>query len=328
MMKQFVSLVVLITVFAGTIGVVSAQSLAYFGVEDTIRTDQTVHNVIRLHFGEPIEHLDYQLGFRVFNLSTEQSFNFATCLPLNTGTASRITCDFIGMTRESNQLTLTFDTPDQVRDTGANLQFTGNYRISLPVENSFVLITLPEGEDTANVEKPYSPEGAQFLTTDGRTTSVFWELNNVSADDPLEFMVAYTRPDAILPGFPVDSALIVVLTIAVLLTMIAVVSYVRKAYVHKDRVASQQEVVKAVLNQDENMIVDIVAKNGGKVNQRVIVRESEFSKAKVSRLVKSLKERGILDVEPVGRTNRVMLKELVPKKDAEQQEGQSSSSPT
>ena len=39
------------------------------------------------------------------------------------------------------------------------------------------------------------------------------------------------------------------------------------------------------------------------------MRETDFSKAKVSRLVKNLKERGVVDIEPVsGRENRIILK--------------------
>ena len=57
------------------------------------------------------------------------------------------------------------------------------------------------------------------------------------------------------------------------------------------------------------MIIDILNKYSGKIGQKVIVRESDFSKAKVSRLVKSLKGRGVLDTEAIsGRENRIMLK--------------------
>ncbi len=63
-----------------------------------------------------------------------------------------------------------------------------------------------------------------------------------------------------------------------------------------------------LLKGDEKVLVDILNKHNGSVNQRVIVRESDFSKAKVSRLVAGLKERGIVDVEILGRTNKVTLK--------------------
>jgi DNA-binding Lrp family transcriptional regulator len=65
----------------------------------------------------------------------------------------------------------------------------------------------------------------------------------------------------------------------------------------------------SVLNKDEKRIVDILSRHGGKSGQKVLVRESDFSKAKVSRLVKNLKERGVVDIEPIsGRENRIILK--------------------
>jgi len=64
-----------------------------------------------------------------------------------------------------------------------------------------------------------------------------------------------------------------------------------------------------LLNKDEKRMVDIIARQGGDARQRVLVKESDFSKAKVSRLVKNLKERGVVDTEPIsGRENKVILK--------------------
>ncbi len=64
-----------------------------------------------------------------------------------------------------------------------------------------------------------------------------------------------------------------------------------------------------LLNKDEKRVVDIIARNDGQVRQSVIVKESDYSKAKVSRLIKNLKERGVVDTDPIsGRENKVILK--------------------
>jgi uncharacterized membrane protein len=63
-----------------------------------------------------------------------------------------------------------------------------------------------------------------------------------------------------------------------------------------------------MLTGDERRVIDIVAGNGGTVIQRVIVRETDFSKAKVSRIVNGLKNRRVLDIEPRGRTNKIILR--------------------
>ncbi len=63
-----------------------------------------------------------------------------------------------------------------------------------------------------------------------------------------------------------------------------------------------------MLNADERKVLSILAARGGKVLQKHVVRESGFSKAKVSRLLKAMGWRGLVKLEPVsGRENRVLL---------------------
>ena len=94
------------------------------------------------------------------------------------------------------------------------------------------------------------------------------------------------------------------LTAVVIVVMVGIAVYMRRP---KD--AKPADVIESVLNKDENAIVSILKRHDGKAGQKVIVRESDFSKAKVSRLVSNLKERGVVDTEPIsGRENKVILK--------------------
>ena len=43
------------------------------------------------------------------------------------------------------------------------------------------------------------------------------------------------------------------------------------------------------------------------IDQREIVKTTDFSKAKVSRVLRSLESRGIVEVTPKGRTKKVKL---------------------
>ena len=63
-----------------------------------------------------------------------------------------------------------------------------------------------------------------------------------------------------------------------------------------------------ILKNDERKVIDIIKERGGMCKQRVIVRETDFSKAKVSRLVKDLEERGLLRTEKAGRSKKVYIK--------------------
>jgi len=76
-------------------------------------------------------------------------------------------------------------------------------------------------------------------------------------------------------------------------------------------VSRKSELILSVLNEAERIVIDIVRKQGkDKVDQRKIVAQSGFSKAKVSRIIQSLESRGVVSVEKMGRKNRITLRKL------------------
>jgi len=284
---------------------VMGAELEYYGIEDTIKDDLTVHNNVVLKFKQPIGHLDYNAGFRVYNLTTEANFPFADCRASNSDSGSLIACDFTGMTTENNKLTLKFNTKDAITKKNGNYRFGVSYGVDVPMERAFIVIKLPENgilsEQVAN-QSFYPTDG--YLASDGRRIMVYWERENITTTDDLIFSVLYSMPGS---RDDIFNYIIVFLTLLILGVMVAIAVYMKRGV----RGTSTQKVVEAVLNKDERTIISIVKRNGGKVGQKVIVKESDFSKAKVSRIVKSLKGRGILATEPIsGRENRVILKEV------------------
>jgi uncharacterized membrane protein len=276
-----------------------AMGLQYYGLENTINSDMSVRSAVTLKFSEPISHLEYGLAFRAENLSVDSKFT-SDCELEPDEKRSVIYCDFVGMSEEDNLLELTFITNDAVKKINGNYQFNINYGISLPIERSFAIIKLPENgvltRQPAN-ESYYPPNGK--IMTDGKHIMVYWQEENLTSGDSLQFSVLFSFP-AFLP-ISGDSFLIAVLTILIIVSMIGIAVYVRRG--------EKIETVTSVLNEDEKEIVDILKRSGGKALQKILVRESGFSKAKVSRLVKNLKERGVVDIEPVsGRENRILLK--------------------
>ncbi len=297
-MKQFeltVSFVLSMIIFSSP---AMALGLEYYGVEMDVKQDLSVHNEVILKFNETISSMDYSLDFEVFNLDYQADFEFADCSAERNNRGSTIHCDFIGMTNEENTLTLDFDTMDVIRKTGDNYRFTVNYGIGLPVEASFVLITLPENHILAGGEnESYFPNSGGILS-DGRRIMVFWEDEGLGAGEEMQYSILFTRP-AMNAEFL--EYLIYLTAVAAIVLIIFGVFYLRRR-------GQNVAVVKSVMNRDEKRIIDILSSKGGKAGQKLLVRESDFSKAKVSRIVKSLKDRGVVDTEPIsGRENRVFL---------------------
>jgi uncharacterized membrane protein len=280
---------------------VSSQNLEYYGIETRLDSDMGVRNSVVLIFDSQIESFDYRTKYEIYNLEFESEYGEVECVTRAEVPGTVVSCNFVNLGDENKtQVQLDFETSENVVRNGDDYTFNSVHLVDLPVERAFSIVYLPE---TATIKtgisnESYTPRYGKTLS-DGRHIMVYWERDGVKKGDDLEFSVMYSMPAG--PGSFYDVAIVVI--IAFVLIVVIAVGYIKR--MHRE---SSFKVVVPVLKKDEKRIVDILAERKGQAIQRVLVRESDFSKAKVSRLVANLKERGILEVEHLGRTNRVILK--------------------
>ncbi|MBU0953641.1 MAG: hypothetical protein KKA90_04475 [Nanoarchaeota archaeon] len=317
-MKLFHALLVVSVLAVSMANPVAAQELEYFSIEDTINDDLSVSNELVLNFARPVTQLEYAFAFEITNLSVKADFASADCTNFPIEGKSTISCRFNGMTEKNSTLILSFLTENAVLKTDDGFVFSVNHGISVPIERSFVLIRLPENgilvKEPANLS--YFPPSGNILS-DGRRIMIFWEGYNLSSGDSLQFSVLYSTP---FIGTLSDTYILAAALLAVV-AMIGASVYIRRGQ------TKRVKVVTSVLSGDEKTIVSILEKHGGNALQKVLVRESNFSKAKISRLMKELKKRGVIGIEPVsGRENKVKLlihdreKKETPKPEARKEE--------
>jgi uncharacterized membrane protein len=67
-----------------------------------------------------------------------------------------------------------------------------------------------------------------------------------------------------------------------------------------------EKIILSVLDEFERKVFDVI-KEAGEINQKKVAQLTNLSKAKVSRVVKSLAERGLIEVERLGRTNKLKI---------------------
>ena len=198
---------------------------------------------------------------------------------------------------DSTKIEIQFSTRDILKEVDENYDFGHFIPIEGEVDRFFNIIYLPETATlvTDIPNESFSPRNGKPLS-DGKHIMIYWDKDNLKKGEDLYFSVTYKMP---VGGF-YDIGIMVAIAVVIIVSLGVV--YMRATRKHRS-----MKVIMPLLKGDEKVVVDILNKYKGTVNQRVIVRESDFSKAKVSRLVAGLKERGIVDVEILGRTNKVTL---------------------
>jgi len=163
-------------------------------------------------------------------------------------------------------------------------------------------VKLPDGVFIAEEDQvplPISPSGAE-KGIEGRRSTASWVFRNKDAGDIIPIRIYYEG----LLTTSIESFIYRWLFVFVLI-FIVVIFFVYRSMSRKS------ELILSVLNEAERIVVGIIKKQGkDKVDQRKIVAQSGFSKAKVSRIVQSLESRGVVSVKRVGRKNRISLRKI------------------
>jgi len=192
---------------------------------------------------------------------------------------------------------------DIVARAGNNYNFNIQLELKDDVSRVTSLVTLPVGMIIKD-ESDIFPSGFRTLSN-GRNILVYWELENISKTQPLSFRVKY---QSIRPSPEIFNRFYLLISLlSIVLFFVALYAFKkRKVIVKKIVRVKPEKIVMEVLDDYERKVYEVV-KEAGKIKQNDIVAKTGFSKARVSRVLKSLVEKKLVKVEKRGRTNIVEI---------------------
>lgn len=292
-MKRFILIVVFGLLLLPS---VSAQVMRRLNVTINVHEDGKADMGVSFRFTEEIKEVNFPLSTVIYDIETEDGKcivkkeikNILNCKPPSPFMVGEIT------------IHTNFKTRGMVEKQGNISYFSVDIPILWNTDRALVIVKLPAGMVlTEDILLPISPSGVN-VGSDGRRILAIWSFENKRNGDVIPIRIYY---ESLTPRTPIiehfDYRWSIVLLLVVIIGMI---------FIYK-RVSRKAEFILSVLNESERMIVDIVQKEEKKMtDQRKIVRLSGFSKAKVSRIVQSLEERGVVTVERIGRRNKITLK--------------------
>ncbi|MBN2101909.1 MAG: hypothetical protein JW716_03495 [Candidatus Aenigmarchaeota archaeon] len=307
-MKRVLLLVLLTLIIAPSFTVAAEEDgllerVQYYGIEATINKDFSVSHHVTLIFEGLVSNLEYNFPSEIYGLEVKNNYGHASCTSDFTVMGTNIKCKVTTDPEQANktQIEMDFNTTDSIKKLFGNYRFEESYGISLPIDSMTALIHMPPTGVLAssNPSESYYPENGKTLS-DGRHILLYWERENVTSSEELKYAVMY-----ILPGEPADTSnfIITLLAVIALIVIMGVGIYMKRGSSE-----TRIENVMPLLNQDEKKVIDILRNHDSEVMQKMIVIESDFSKAKVSRLIKNLSERNIIEIVSFGKKNRIKLK--------------------
>lgn len=277
---------------------IAMAQVQYYGVDIDI-TDKVMSNVkMTLTFVNPESNFDFNIIGKIENFAATSNAGPVNCTKI-IGGISYINCS-MGLTPEKRTVEISFETKDFVKPLEKTYFFDSDMSINKNIDQVYVLVKLPEGtgmpSDINAAKISYYENSTK--TTDGRRIIIIWNLKNVQARQPLRFQFLYEGVE-VAPIFSIRLRYFVMMGLAAA----AIIVFVIYRYKIKP-----EKLVLSVLDDYERKVVDIIdASKGGVVNQKKVVQETNLSKAKISRVVKSLAGRGLVEVERRGRTNILKL---------------------
>jgi predicted transcriptional regulator len=271
---------------------VSAQ-IQYYGIDAILDSYGRSSVELILTFPNPEQYFVINIAGKVENFNATSLAGPVNCNLVTKGITT-IACN-MNLTSEKRTIDLRFDTNDFVRTLDNKFYFDVDFSLNQDIDQVFASVRLPEGMGLVEGTKeklPY-PENVT-IGSDGRRFLVDWRLPNINKTQPLRLQVLYEQLQNPIFRF---WQYIVISIIAVGVLAFLTLRYTRRP----------EKLILSVLDEYERKIMDNIVLSGGVVNQKKVVQETNLSKAKVSRVVKSLMERGLIEIERVGRNNKLKL---------------------
>jgi uncharacterized membrane protein len=171
------------------------------------------------------------------------------------------------------------------------------------ITNFKFIVRLPSGSTLASeVKKTGESISSVYpvpsrIRSDGKHIIVEWSEEELLAREDFRIFLMYTTTDK-RERLPAAAGIAVGLIIGLSIAY----------YYFRKRPAKEREVARLVLGEDEKKIYDRLVSHDGEILQDDIAKETDFSRAKISKLVRRLEEKGIIKKEPYRKTNRLLLK--------------------
>jgi hypothetical protein len=274
-----------------------AAPLSDWTVEVSINDDKSVDWNVVMTYNENVQKSDYFVFASITNVHV-----FADDMPIECDVTADVGTTILCNGIDASKLTYKFRTYDSINKIRSFYNFKYRFsviqltdkfslKVNLPLGTAIVEKSRLEGTGMQRFEPSWGREGS-----DGRRIYIEWIMTNPKLGETSDVSVIYEQLSSI--DDPLVQAALIVIIVAAAAFIIFMLKFRKK---------DVREML-PILNEGERKVVEILIREKGPVDQRVIVKETDFSKPKASRIIHDLEKRGVLEKVHKGRNNILTLK--------------------
>lgn len=269
-------------------------AIQFYGADVNLDSAGNAKVKLTMTFLEPVSGFTLPVFGTIKNFETASNAGPQDCV-VTSGAASIIVCK-LNLTQEKRTLELQFETADFVKSVDGKSLLSLDLSLNQRIDQTAASVRLPEAYALTKTSAiPSVSPPTNSIVSDGRRIIVNWNIANITTDQSLKLQTLY---EPIGNEFPTS---FIILGIASFLVLGGLGTFFYR------RIKKPKEIILSVLDDFERKVVEVITVAGGEINQRKVVAETNLSKAKVSRVVKRLQERGLIEVTRLGRTNKLKL---------------------
>ncbi len=266
----------------------------------TIAVGEPDRVTVDRHYGEiTTDRISYFVSGRYEpeGLSASDALGELECTVDELAVGQEILCT--PRSRTDYTVTITY-TGDFTELSGDRRTLDYTHSVFVPTGSVTTRIVLPEGFGLLQGDGAVQPSGAE-VGSEGRRIFLEWERNDTGLGEVIAYQVRYEEL-AVFERIALER-----LTVLLALAVIALSGAV--FYIWRRRGGGEKTIASIfpLLKEDEQDVLQYIIDHEGEVEQRDIVMDLDYSKAKVSRLVSDLEERNLVEKEKQGRINVVAL---------------------
>jgi len=259
----------------------AAAVISGYSIEAEI-SDSTVTYRTEMNFTKPVSNIIISIAGSPQNVQVNPSCRIDKAL-----LQTNVICE-----SSLSRIELSYTSTERISHKNNWLVWSDAFKLPEPADNMMIRVRLPAG---AALKEPIldamEPKDSA-ITSDGRHILIAWEEKDVR--NQFSGSIAYENLE-------IGSMLPMILAVIAIVAVVGFIAY--RFYFSSPK--EGMKMILPILKKDEKSVLEGLVKHGSGVNQKIIVKESGYSKAKVSKVLKSLNERGLVRLERTGRSNRI-----------------------